>query len=91
MFDHLVWWAEALAGQRRTPRAAKGATVDGLDATVRARGVAAAVQKAAASMKIAGRKIKPPAAFADPPGSEQKARVNSAAEFPGNARKTIKK
>jgi len=61
------------AGQRRTPKAAKGATVYGLDATVRARGVAAAVQKAAASMKIAGRKIKPPVAFAGPPGSAQKA------------------
>jgi hypothetical protein len=70
-------------------RFAKGATVNGLDATVRARirrvsteeprpvrwpGVAVAVQKAAASMRIAARKIKPPAAFAGPPGSEQKIR-----------------
>jgi hypothetical protein len=73
MFDRLLWWGEALmktAGQRRTPRAAKGATVYGLDATVRAHvrrvseephpvrwpGVAVAVQKVASSMKIAARK-----------------------------------
>jgi hypothetical protein len=71
MFDRLLWWGEALkaAGQRRTPRAAKGAT-DGLGATVRAHvrrvseephpvrwpGVAVAVQKVASSMKIAARK-----------------------------------
>jgi hypothetical protein len=67
-----------------------------LDATDRARvrrvseeprpvrwpGVVVAVQKAAASMKIAARKIKPPAAFAGPPGSDQKARVNSATTSP---------
>jgi hypothetical protein len=72
MFDRLLSWGEALkaAGQRRTPRAAKGATVYGLGATVRARvrrvseephpvrwpGVAVAVQKVASSMKIAARK-----------------------------------
>jgi hypothetical protein len=49
--------------------------------------VAVAVQKAAASMKIAAQKIKPPAAFAGMPGGAQKARVNSAANPPGNARK----
>jgi hypothetical protein len=44
--------------------------------------VVVAVQKAASSMKIAAGKIKPPAAFAGPPGSEEKARVNSAANPP---------
>jgi hypothetical protein len=38
-----------------------------------------------------GTKNKPPAAFAGPPGSGQKARVNSAAKPPGNARKWINK
>ena len=101
MFDRLLWRGEALkaAGQRRTPRAAKGATVYGLGTTVRAPvrrvstaeprpvrwpGVAVADQK---SMKIAARKIKPPAAFAGSPGNEQKPRVNSAANPSGNARK----
>jgi hypothetical protein len=49
------------------------------------------LKKAAASMKIAAQKNKPPAAFAGPPGSGQKARVNSAAQPPGIARKWIKK
>ena len=33
-------------------------------------------------MKIAARKIKPPAAFAGPPGGERKARLNNAANPP---------
>jgi hypothetical protein len=102
MFDRLLWWGEALkaAGQRRTPRAAKGATVYGLGATVRAHvrrvseephpvrwpGVAVAVQKVASSMKIAARKTNARGLCA-PPGSAQKARVNSAAKPSGNARK----
>ncbi|PZR84985.1 MAG: hypothetical protein DLM68_11655 [Hyphomicrobiales bacterium] len=83
-------------------RFANGGTLHGLDATVRARilrvsteeprpvrwpDVAVFIQKAASPMRIAARKIKSSAAFADPPGSEQKARVNSAAKPPGNARK----
>ncbi|MGH6820032.1 MAG: hypothetical protein ACREDU_04125, partial [Methylocella sp.] len=42
-------------------------------------------------MKIAARKITPPEAYAGLPGSEQKARVNSAAKPPEYARKSTKK
>jgi hypothetical protein len=65
-----------------------------LDATVRVRfagrPLAVAVQKAAASMKIAAQKTSRPRRLRVRPGGAQKARVNSAAKPPGNARKWIK-